>query len=400
MDDTGTTDERFAEESARLLDALANAQSFKKSEASRLKSITDTLLHENDTLEKNIHSETPEISGEVSTIINQVPIKALTMPSNSFFDCLLPELANFEIDFDDDYGDHSDYAKIITGFRRLQANEHGFNQNAKSIQRLASENYILRLRNIALATPDVQEKLLRIHGHPFCPMTFRRNVPHYISDEEPTPLHDPHAAFVEFRAAHNGKDLVLRDLQMAPGTSATQVFYHPFDDRHIAPLWGMGVQNDNADTVWKLAEEGRLYPLEGLVNVGPQEGQKLWAPQLSREFGLSREVPHYVSSAGPPSHEDSSTAFKEFQAANGGRDLPLRYLQFAPATSSVKTYYHPFNIPPQWCSAIEYVGTNDVWEIAPEGRMYSLEGYINIGKPGEAKLWVPQICEDFDLDIP
>ncbi|KAK8187863.1 uncharacterized protein BKA78DRAFT_319765 [Phyllosticta capitalensis] len=289
MDDTGTTDERFAEESARLLDALANAQSFKKSEASRLKSITDTLLHENDTLEKNIHSETPEISDEVSTIINQVPIKALTMPSNSFFDCLLPELANFEIDFDDDYGDHSDYAKIITGFRRLQANEHGFNQNAKSIQRLASENYILRLRNIALATPDVQEKLLRIHGHPFCPMTFRRNVPHYISDEEPTPLHDPHAAFVEFRAAHNGKDLVLRDLQMAPGTSATQVFYHPFDDRHIAPLWGMGVQNDNADTVWKLAEEGRLYPLEGLVNVGPQEGQKLWAPQLSREFGLSTD---------------------------------------------------------------------------------------------------------------
>lgn len=117
-------------------------------------------------------------------------------------------------------------------------------------------------------------------------------------------------------------------------------------------------------------------------------------------FLAGREVPHYVSSAGPPSHEDSSTAFKEFQAANGGRDLPLRYLQFAPATSSVKTYYHPFNIPPQWCSAIEYVGTNDVWEIAPEGRMYSLEGYINIGKPGEAKLWVPQICEDFDLDIP
>lgn len=76
---------------------------------------------------------------------------------------------------------------------------------------------------------------------------------------------------------------------MAPGTSATQVFYHPFDDRHIAPLWGMGVQNDNADTVWKLAEEGRLYPLEGLVNVGPQEGQKLWAPQLSREFGLSTD---------------------------------------------------------------------------------------------------------------
>ncbi|KAK7539367.1 uncharacterized protein J3D65DRAFT_601452 [Phyllosticta citribraziliensis] len=280
MDNIEASEAAFTRDSERISDALAEAERFKKGETVRLNGFTTQLLHENEILRGNLSSGSPNISPEILTILQTAPMKSLPTPSTALFDEIMPELAGYEIDYDDDFHHHESYAKIITAFRRLQASENGLEQAAKIIQRLASENYILRLKNVALTSEDHQREFLRSHGKPFNAKVFRRKVPDHVSSKRPAESNNYFGAFNEFSGAHVDKALVLKELKEVPTASSTKTFYHPFHSRYIPSLWGMGVANDGDDPVWEEADEDQIYFLAGYINVGEPDGKKRWIPNV------------------------------------------------------------------------------------------------------------------------
>ncbi|KAK8159426.1 hypothetical protein IWX90DRAFT_480047 [Phyllosticta citrichinensis] len=211
------------------------------------------------------------------------PMKSLPTPSTALFDEIMPELAGYEIDYDDDFRHHESYATIITAFRRLQASENGLDQAAKIIQNLAAENYILRLKNVALTSEDHQREFLRSHGKPFNAKVFRRKVPDHVSSKRPAECNNYFGAFNEFSGAFEDKALILKELKEVPTASTTKTFYHPFHSRYIPSLWGMGVVYDGDDPVWEEADEDQIYFLAGYMNVGEPGGKERWIPNVCED---------------------------------------------------------------------------------------------------------------------
>ncbi|KAK7523350.1 hypothetical protein IWZ03DRAFT_402590 [Phyllosticta citriasiana] len=280
MDNTESLLATFTRHSEAIFAALCKAEKFKNGETICLKAFTDQLLHENDMLRSNLSFGSPTISAEILRILRSAPMKSLSTPSTAMFDELMPELAGYEIDYDDDFRKHDDYIKIIAAFRRLQAGENGLDQAAKIIQSLASENYILRLKNVALTSEDQQREFLRSHGKPFNAKVFRRKVPDHVSSKVHAKSTDYFGAFYEFSDAHKDKTLVLKELKELPTTSTTKAFYHPFHSRYIPPFWGKGVVYDGAEAVWEVADDDQLYFLAGYMNTGEPGEKERWIPNF------------------------------------------------------------------------------------------------------------------------
>ncbi|KAK7548814.1 hypothetical protein IWX49DRAFT_625253 [Phyllosticta citricarpa] len=280
MDNTESLMATFTHRSEAIFAALCKAEKFKNGETIRLKAFTDQLLHENDMLRSNLSSGSPTIPAEILRILRSAPMKSLSIPSTAMFDQLMPELAGYEIDYDDDFRKHDDYITIIAAFRRFQAGENGLDQAAKIIQSLASENYILRLKNVALTSEDEQREFLRSHGKPFNAKVFRRKVPDHVSSKVHAKSNDYFGAFYEFYDAHKDKTLVLKELKELPTTSTTKAFYHPFHSRYIPSFWGKGVVYDGAEAVWEVADDDQLYFLAGYMNTGEPGEKERWIPNL------------------------------------------------------------------------------------------------------------------------
>ncbi|KAK8207024.1 hypothetical protein IWZ01DRAFT_574814 [Phyllosticta capitalensis] len=267
----------FFELSNELLSKVSDCEFLKTQELIRLNPILVQLRSENATLTANLNTEAPTITPATLQILRKVPLKCFVTPAPDLFDEVMPRLADFEITFQDDFRGDQRFNEVMNGFELFCKSEEVLLQSFQAVKKLAKENQNLRTKHLLLSSGDQLAELEKSNGTLPCLELFIRRVPFEVR-EELVPDNDTFHAYEEYTHHHKHTELVLEQLIQKP--DHPNVFYHPFSERYIPPLWADGVPSTAIS--WRKAESGRMYQWEGMAKVQEpgDAGGVRWFPSL------------------------------------------------------------------------------------------------------------------------
>ncbi|KAK8160194.1 hypothetical protein BC567DRAFT_298559 [Phyllosticta citribraziliensis] len=167
-----------------MLRTIEEGMAMKQREMARLNEVFSQLYTKNGILEDNLRSRRPTITPEILDILKQLPMTGLITPIVAFFEWMMPQLAKFEIFFEDDFGEDERFKRVMDGWAILQRDQGDCDAEINNVVSLAQQHYGLRLRHIAMATGDLRERLQRINGRgPDPPEEFSDPLPDFTHIE-------------------------------------------------------------------------------------------------------------------------------------------------------------------------------------------------------------------------
>lgn len=287
----------FATLSDMLLSKITDCEKLKGNELVHLSPIINQLQADNAALKANLGTDTPTLTSDVLKIMTEVPIKCFVTPAPGPFDEVMPELADFEITYEDEFGNDQKFNRVMQGFAFFCKTEEVLLRTFEAVKKLAIDNQALRTQTLLLASGDELAELEKANGMLPLLDTFStylhtisaykavyllcstvRRVPYKVSSDCIVPDNDPMNAYELFSHYHKYTDLVLEEL--IPVAGVDNAFHYPFTEYYIPPLWTDGVTS--SAICWKKTQPQRMYKWEGMVEIlEPGEGGgKRWFPTL------------------------------------------------------------------------------------------------------------------------